>query len=175
MEPFILLFSSTVHFGAFPYRMLQNNFHEVQATCYFASMLRCISYGWHIPCDYASIIPLNKVTGNYPAVALYSTHVDAELEKICSMQVLHPVLRSSARFSTPINAVIKNSDRNRALTIAGVGIKDQDTLTRVSSILFSQGLPKIKIRLLRHWSQFLFLLSTIQLSNHFRCFTDHYT
>ena len=110
-------------------------------------MLRCISHGWHIPCEYTSIVPLYKVTGNYPAVALYSTHVDAELEKMCASQVLHPIQGSSARFLTPINAVIKNSDRNRARTIAHINITDQDSLTRASNVLVAQGLPKIKIRL----------------------------
>jgi hypothetical protein len=33
-----------------------HEFYEVQPTCYFFSMLRCISYGWHIPCDYTSIV-----------------------------------------------------------------------------------------------------------------------
>jgi hypothetical protein len=91
-----------------------HEFHEVQPTCYFFSKLRCISHGWH---DYTSIVPFYKVTGNYPAVALYSTHVDTELDKMCASQVLHPIQGSSARFLTPINAVIKNSDRNRARTI----------------------------------------------------------
>ena len=121
-----------------------HDFYEVQPTCYFFSMLRCISYGWHIPCDYTSIVPLYKVTGNYPAVALYSTHVDAELDKMCASQVLHPILESSARFLTPINAVIKNSDRNRARTIAHINITDQDSLTRASSVLVAQGLSKLK-------------------------------
>ena len=124
-----------------------HNFHEVQSSCYFSSLLRYISHGWHIPCEYTSIVPLYKVTGNYPAVALYSTHVDAELEKMCASQVLHPIQGSSARFLTPINAVIKNSDPNRARTIAHINITDQDSLTRASNVLVAQGLPKIKIRL----------------------------
>ena len=61
--------------------------------------------------------------------------------------VLHPILGSSARFLMPINAVIKNSDRNRARTIAHINITDQDSLTRASSALVAQGLSKIKIRL----------------------------
>ena len=54
---------------------------------------------------------------------------------------------SSARFLTPINAVIQKSDRNRARTIAHINITDEDSLTRASSVLVAQGLSKIKIRL----------------------------
>jgi hypothetical protein len=50
-------------------------------------------------------------------------------------------------FCTPINAVLKNSDKNQARTIADIIIKDQASFTRSSDILVSQGLAKIKIRL----------------------------
>jgi hypothetical protein len=29
----------------------------VQPDCYFSRMLRCITHGWHPPCDYANIAP----------------------------------------------------------------------------------------------------------------------
>ena len=110
-------------------------------------MLRCITHGWHIPGDYEAIVPLYKVSGNYPAVGLYSGHVSKELDKMCATKVLHPIAPGSVCFDTPINTVLKNSDKNRARTIAGIIIKDQASLTRASDILVSQGLAKIKIRL----------------------------
>ena len=122
-------------------------FMAVRPDCYFFRMLRCITHGWHIPCDYDAIVPLYKVSGNYPAVGLYSDHVSKELDKMCATKVLHPIAPGSVRFNTPINAVLKNSDKNRARTIAGIIIKDQASLTRASDILVSQGLAKIKIRL----------------------------
>ena len=145
-----LIFSPTYHNSTFSCGMLLNvsRLYEVQPICYFFSMLRCISHEWHIPCDYTSIVPLYKVTGNYPAVALYSTHVDAELDKMCATQVLNLIHESSARFLTPINAVIKNSDRNRARTIAHINITDQDSLTRASFVLVAQGLSKLLIHIL---------------------------
>ena len=118
----------------------------VQTTCYFSAMLRCIEYGWHIPCSYNSIVPLYRVSGNYPAVALYADHVSKEIAKMCATKVLYPVHPSSVRFHTPINAVIKNSDKNRARTIANIHITDQESLTRASDILVAAGLSKIKIR-----------------------------
>jgi hypothetical protein len=75
-------------------------------------------------------------------VGLYSDHVSKELDKMCAIKVLHPIAPGSARFHTPINAVLKNSDKNRARTIAA-------SLTRASGILVYQGLTKIKIRLIR--------------------------
>jgi hypothetical protein len=122
-------------------------FMAVRSDCYFFHMLRCITHGWHIPCDYSAIVPLYKVSGNYPAVVLYSDHVSKELDKMCATKVLHPIAPGSVRFYTPINAVLKNSDKNRARTIAGIIIKDQASLTRASDILVSQGLAKIKIHL----------------------------
>ena len=110
-------------------------------------MLRCVTHGWHIPCDYSSIIPLYKVKSKNPAVLAYSDHVAKELDKMCATRVLHPIAPSSVNFYTPINAVIKNSDKNRARAIADVVITDQASLTRASDILVSQGLAKIKIRL----------------------------
>lgn len=127
--------------------VLCHPFHDIQPTCYFFSMLRCITHGWHIPCDYPAITPLYHVSSNYPAVALYDSHVEAEIDKMCATHVLHPIPRSSARFITPINAVIKNSDRNRARAIAQIEINDQLSLSRASAALVAQGLPKIKIRL----------------------------
>ena len=122
-------------------------FMAVRSDCYFFHMPRCITHGWHIPCDYNAIVPLYKVSGNYPAVGLYSDHVSKELDKMCATKVLHPIAPGSVRFYTPINAVLKNSDKNRARTIANIIIEDQASLTRASDILVSQGLANIKIRL----------------------------
>ena len=77
--------------------------------CYFSHMLRWVTHGWHIPCDYSSITPLYKVKSKYPAVLAYSDHVAKELDKMCATRVLHPIALSSVNFYTPINAVIKNS------------------------------------------------------------------
>jgi hypothetical protein len=60
--------------------------------------------------------------GNYPAVLAFSDHVAKELDKICATRFLHPIAPSSVIFFTPINAVIKNSDKNRARTIGNVVI-----------------------------------------------------
>ena len=103
-------------------------------------MLRCIKYGWHISCSYASIVPLYPVSGNYPAVALYANHVSKEIEKMCATKVLYPVHSSSFKFHTPINAVIKNFYKNRARTIANIHITDQASLTRASDMLVAAGL-----------------------------------
>lgn len=58
----------------------------------------------------------------------------------------------SARSLTPINADIKNCDRNRARTIVHINISDQESLTRASIILVAQSLPTIKIQLTTDYS-----------------------
>jgi len=94
-------------------------------------MLRCITHGWHIPCDYTAIVPTQQWV----------------CTRIMCPRSLTRCVPLKYSFYTPINAVLKNSDKNRARTIAGIIIKDQASLTRSSDILVSQGLAKIKIRL----------------------------
>ena len=49
-------------------------FGTLQPSCYFSAMLRCITHGWHIPCNYSAIVPRYRVTGNYPAIDLFLQH-----------------------------------------------------------------------------------------------------
>ena len=44
-------------------------------------------------------------------------------------------------FLTPMNAVIKNSDKNRSRTVAGIHIIDQLTLRAASAYFVDRGLP----------------------------------
>ena len=77
-----------------------------------------LTHGWHIPCNYAAIVPRYRVTGNYPAIEIYPASVAAEFLNI----VIYPIAHSSDRFLTPpMNAVIKN----RARAVAGISIIDQ--------------------------------------------------
>ena len=122
-------------------------FGSLQVSCYFATMLRCITHGWHIPCNYSAIVPRYRVTGNYPAIDLYPASVAAEFLNMTIDSVIYPIARSSVRFLTPMNAVIKNSDKNRARTVAGISIVDQLSLQAASDYFIARGLPKVKIRL----------------------------
>ena len=55
---------------------------------------------------------------------LASTHLPNEIAKMGEAKVLYPVHPSSVQFYTPINAVLKNSDKNRTRTIADINITD---------------------------------------------------
>ena len=83
----------------------------------------------HIPPSSLSIMFL-------AIVAFYADHVSKEIAKMCATKVFYPVHRSSVRFHTPINAVIKNSDKNRARAIANIHITDQESLTRASAFSY---------------------------------------
>ena len=113
----------------------------------FFTMLRCITHGWHIPCDYSAIVPRYRVTGNYPAIDLYRPSVDAEFSDMANDGLIYPIARSCVQFLTPMNASIKNSDKNRSRTVAGIHIIDQPTLQAASSYFVARGLPKVKVRL----------------------------
>ena len=69
----------------------------------------------------AAIVPRYRGTGNYPAIEIYSASVAAEFLNI----VIYPIVHSSDRFLTPMNAVIKNSDKNRARAVAGISMVEQ--------------------------------------------------
>lgn len=122
-------------------------FGTLQPSCYFSAMLRCITHGWHIPCNYSAIVPRYRVTGNYPAIDLFRSSVDAEFCNMANDGVIYPIARSCVRFLTPMNAIIKNSDKNRSRTVAGIHIIDQPTLRAASAYFVDRGLPKVKIRL----------------------------
>jgi len=64
---------------------------------------------------------------------------------MCATKVLYPVHSSSVKIHTPINSVIKNSDKNRARTIANIHITDQASLTRASDILVRLRFVKLPI------------------------------
>lgn len=118
----------------------------VQPDCYFSRMLRCITHGWHPPCDYANIAPVYRCQGNYPSVARYALSADKELQDMIDNQVLLPCLRPP-RILNPLGAILKNSDRMRARVLVGVEVVDQASLTAASEALVARGHPKIKCRL----------------------------
>jgi len=123
----------------------------VQPSCYFATMLRCITHGWDPPINEATIVAKYAVRGNYPATRLFADSVRSELDDMLQQQVLLPVLTDPSRWSqpphiSPLGCVLKNSDIMRAKVLVGVHIRDQKSLTKASSALVASGHPKIKCR-----------------------------
>lgn len=121
-------------------------FDSVQDTCYFAQMMRCITHGWHAPCNYERIAPVYHTAGNYPSVTRYALSADKELQDMLDNQVLVPLSRPP-RVVNPLGAILKNSDRMRSKVLVGIEVVDQESLTRASAALVARGHPKIKCRL----------------------------
>ena len=59
---------------------------------------------------------------------LCSDYVSEELGKMCATKELHFITPGAVRFHTPINAVLENSDKNRARIIARVIFKTKPHL-----------------------------------------------
>ena len=120
---------------------------SVQPSCYFSSMLRCITHGWHPPCNYAAITPKYATHGNYPSVALFQTSAAKEFQDMVTHQVVIPCSLQRPVLVNPLGAILKNSDKMRAKVLVGITIIDQATLTAASDALVAAGHPKIKVRM----------------------------
>ena len=118
---------------------------SVHADCYFSTMLRCITHGWHPPCDYAQVSPVYHTRGNYPSVTLYGDSAAKELADMVNNGVLVPCRHP--RIINPLGAILKNSDKIRARVLVGVNIVDQATLSQASAELVASGHSKVKCRL----------------------------
>lgn len=124
---------------------------HVLPSCYFSTMLRCVTHGWDPPVDLALLHPRYRVNGNYPAVRLYSASVTKEIDDMLTHGVAIPFLGrpSSCTLPTifhPLGAVLKNSDRMRAKVLVGIDVVDQASLSAASSALLAMDQPKIKCR-----------------------------
>jgi hypothetical protein len=117
----------------------------VQPSCYFSTMLRCITHGWHPPCDYHAVTPKYYTRGNYPSVELYAASARKELDDMVANGVLIPT--ATPKIVNPMGAILKNSDRVRARVLVGVDIRDQVSLTQASEALVAAGYPKVKCRI----------------------------
>jgi hypothetical protein len=123
----------------------------MDTSCYIKSMLLCITHGWHPPIDSANITPKYSTVGNYPTIDLYPESVSKEFEDMVSHGVVVPFYdfySTPLSIINPLGAILKNSDKVRAKTQAGIVITDQSTLSQASNTLISMGFPKIKSRII---------------------------
>lgn len=119
----------------------------VVPTCYFATMMKCITHGWHPPCNYAAIFPKYRTNGNYPSVAQYAVSAKKEFDDMVAHGVVIPCTLANIKLVNPIGAILKNSDKVRAKVLAAVHIVDQASLTLASDTLVAAGHAKVKVRL----------------------------
>ena len=120
-------------------------------SCYIKSMLLCVTNGWHPPIASANIVPKYSTVGNYPTIDLYPESVTKEFDDMLSHGVVvpfHDFYSTPISIINPLGAILKNSDKVRAKTQAGITITDQLTLSQASNTLISMGFPKIKSRII---------------------------
>ena len=134
-----------------------NTAGSVLPSCYFSSMRRCVTHGWH-PTFIGKIRPLYVSHGNSPKVALFNRSVRKEFDMMVANQVVQSgSLRIAGRYGqayfSPIGVVLKNSDISRAMELARVSVKDQGSLDRANLILHDMCLKEMKIRLTANASQ----------------------
>ena len=120
---------------------------RVTPDCYFYSMKRCISHGWKPKIDEEAIAPVYLVEGNYRSVECYQESSAKEFDKAKLHNIVVKVADDTPGIISPMGAVIKNSDKRRALVLTGIRIVDQATLSKASSAMEALGFPPLKARI----------------------------
>jgi hypothetical protein len=141
-------------------------------SCYFSSMARCLSNGWQPPVNPSLIQPLYPSSGNSSSILKFSTSVQKAVQKLADFGAIVPVTISSPNSLTsstellrlpgdadlsplsadrvpiisPASAVLKNSDRSRALALTAITVTDQVSLDAANAVLETKGYQPIKVR-----------------------------
>ena len=120
---------------------------EVVEQCYFSKMIKTISHGWSPKVNEGEIAPRYIVNGNYRTIDMYQGSVDKEFNKMVVNRVVVEVPSSTAGLRHPMGAVIKNSDKRKALVLTGIVITNQETLEKASTALERLGYHALKCRI----------------------------
>ena len=88
---------------------------QVVETCYFTKLRRCTSHGWKPAVDEASIRPVYEVADNYRSISDFPASVAKEFHKMVEHGVVEEVPNDTIGVWHPMGAVIKNSDRRKAM------------------------------------------------------------
>lgn len=113
--------------------------------CYFNKMLDTIKYGW-APLMHGTLNRHSPYVGNYPAASKFAKAMTKEIDKWLERGVVKEIPASVDAYLTPLNCVVKNSDRHRAHAVTGLGITDDRSLEVINGILDSTNLAPIKVR-----------------------------
>jgi hypothetical protein len=121
-------------------------------TCYFAAMADCLTCGWDPPITPANIKPAYAVQGNALSASHFAPALSASIAKQLACGAIEvvpiPPGACAADFGivSPVAAILKNSDKARALAITGSPIFDQASLGRANVGLSAAGYPEVKVR-----------------------------
>ena len=119
----------------------------VLESCYFYRMRKCITHGWSPPISIHDITPAYHTDGNYPSINLFRQSADKEFQKMVKFGVVAKAGLEAQGVTSPMGALIKSSDKNKARALTGIQIQDQTTLSQVNLKLATLGLNELKARL----------------------------
>ena len=109
--------------------------------CYFYAMQKCISHGWKPRIDAEAVSPVYLVEGNYRSIDCYDGSSVKEFEKAKHHNIVKEVHSGTPGIVSPMGAVIKNSDKRRAVVLTGIRIVDFERSERSNGKV---GIPALK-------------------------------
>jgi hypothetical protein len=123
---------------------------DLDPNCYGSGLLQPLIYGWE-PLVEEDKLLRNKVVSNYPNFSLFPTAVKKELDKMLSTGLL--VTAASVKLDdndiifSPMNAIVKNSDKVKTKVLTGIDIIDEDSLNSANAALKLLNIPPVKARI----------------------------
>ena len=127
-------------------------------SCYFVPLYQVLRKGWKVPVASSAVAPQYDSTGNSPAVDCYAASHRTAIQKQAAFGAIQPVPEPAFAAGeapppppfgcvvSPSGAVLKSSDRARALALTGITLTDQQSLDAANEQLAARGFPKVKIR-----------------------------
>ena len=123
---------------------------NLDVNCYGHGLLQPLIYGWEPLVDTDKLLR-NKVVSNYPNFSLFPTAVKKELDKMLATGLL--VTATSVNLEdkdivfSPMNAIVKNSDKIKTKVLTGIYISDEDSLNAANIALELLKIPPVKARI----------------------------
>ena len=122
-------------------------FGTTHSSCYFFSMLRCISHGWCPPVDTSAIQPTRAYGDMSLSVSRFPLSAQREFNKMLPHGVVMPVPATTPGVVSPVGLILKNSDLAKARILTGIIIVDDASLASANELLVAEGHTPIKVRL----------------------------
>lgn len=121
---------------------------QLDPTCYFARIHRCLANGWCVRklLDESQIWRQYGDGSNSKLVEIFSGAVRVEVEKLLKTGAIREVSPGSSTLKSPLNVVIKPSDKARAAAV-GVVVDSQASLDEANARLGALILKLVKTRL----------------------------
>lgn len=120
--------------------------NRVHTDCYFTQLIKCITNGWKPKFTKLEFQPLYKCDSNYESTANYPGSVTKEINSMLENGVIQKCQYSVDEVIHPIGAIVKGSDKTRAMALLGILVTNQESLDKANKELLARHLNKIKVR-----------------------------